>query len=359
MRSELKPPAHKKVFYVIYRYLMFFGVLAFSLTCNITLFLGIFRLYSQVEYTDENIKMAALFTFWNAVFIAFLCTVIDMIRRKITIEMPVKRILDATDKIMQGDFFVRIKETKITLGMNEFNPIIRNINKMTEELSTIETLRTDFVSNVSHELKTPLASLQNYGMLLQQPDLSEEKREEYSKSIVVITRYLSEMISNILKLNKLENQSIYPAKQKFDVGEHICECLLKFEDGWEKKNIEIESNIESDVYIDTDAEILSIVWNNLFSNAIKFTPEGGKVSVSLKEENGIITVSVADTGCGMSEETGKHIFEKFYQGETSHSERGNGLGLALVKKVIDILNGEIYVESELGKGSRFTVKFRK
>ncbi len=354
----MKPSIPKIVFFMFYRYLTYFGLLAFSLTCNMMLFLYLFKEYAGIEYTEENIRTAAVFTFWNAAFMGVICVVADMIRRKITIEIPVKRIIRGTEKIMQGDLSFRIKETKITLGMNEFNPIIRNINKMTEELSSIETLRTDFVSNVSHELKTPLATLQNYGILLQQPDLTKEKREEYTKSIVNVTRFLSEMITNILRLNKLENQQIYPNKKKCDLGEQLCECLLNFENDWEKKNIAIGSDIEDNVIVYTDAELLSIVWNNLFSNAIKFNKEGGNIFVSLKKENGFAVVSVSDTGCGISEETGNHIFEKFYQGDTSHSSKGNGLGLALVKRVVDILNGEIHVESEVGKGSTFTVKIR-
>ncbi len=136
----------------------------------------------------------------------------------------------------------------------------------------------------------------------------------------------------------------------------LCECLLGFESEWEKKNLDIEFNIEEDVYIKTDPEMLMLVWNNLLSNALKFTPDGGKVSVNLKKNGNNVIVSVSDTGCGMEENTIKHIFDKFYQGDTSHSEKGNGLGLALVKRVIDILDGKISVESELGTGSTFTVK---
>ncbi len=309
-------------------------------------------------YTEHNIRIAALLTFLNAIFMAVFCAVIDRIRRKITVEKPVKRILDATKRITKGDFSVRIKPTRIPMSMNEFNPIIKDLNKMAKELSGTETLRSDFIANVSHELKTPLSVLQNYGTLLEEPNLSEEKRLEYAKSIVSTTTKLSELISNILKLNKLENQNIYPQIKNCCLSEQLCECLLLFENEWERKNIEIEADIESDVYFKTDAELLCLVWNNLFSNALKFTDNGGKVFVGLKNENGYIKVTVKDNGCGMSKETGKHIYEKFYQGDTSRSTNGNGLGLALVKRVVDILQGEIIVESILGKGTEFTVKFK-
>lgn len=352
----MKVSTGKKFLFFIYRFALFFGVLAFCLTSNMSLFLGLLQASTGLVYTRENITAAALFTFWNAVFLAFVCTVVDIIRRKISIERPVRRILEATEKIMKGDFSVRIRPTKNPVSMNEFNPIIKDINKMTEELSGIETLRTDFIATVSHEIKTPLAALQNYGTLLEQPDLSEEMRKEYAKSIISITHHLSELITNILKLNKLENQKIYPALKKCNLSELICECLLSFESEWEKKELEIETDIDSDIIINTDSELLSLVWNNLFSNAVKFTDRGGKISVSLKNDGSYVVVRVSDTGCGMSEETGKHIFEKFYQGDSSHSTAGNGLGLALVKKVVDILGGSIYVESRLGVGSIFTVK---
>lgn len=354
----MKNNSIKQFLFLLYRFSLFFALLGFVLSCNVVLFLEILARDSGIIYTTENIHFAALFTFWNAVFLAFVCTVFDYFRRIITVDRPVKHILSATKKITNGDFSVRIKPTHIPMSMNEFNPIIRDLNKMAEELSGIETLRSDFISNVSHEFKTPLAALQNYGTLLQQPDLSEEKRIEYAKSINRISRHLSDLTSNVLKLNKIENQSIYPKKQKLLLSEQLCECLLNFEEEWEEKKLEIETEIQEDVYIYSDAELLSHIWNNLISNAIKFTDNGGKISICLTEANGQIEVTVTDTGCGMTPETGKHIFEKFYQGDTSHATKGNGLGLALVKRVTDILGGEIIVESVLNKGSTFTVKLR-
>lgn len=348
----------QKVKFFLLRFLLFFGVLGFCLTCNITLFLKLLQQSTGLVYTDETVHIAALFTFWNAVFIAFAITIVDIIRRKISIERPVNRVLAATERIMKGDFSVRIKESRNPTSMNEFNPIIRDINKMTKELAGIETLRSDFIATVSHEIKTPIAALRNYGTLLEQPDLPDEKRLEYAKTIILLTHHLSDLITNILKLNKLENQNIFPEFKKCNLSELICECLLAFENEWERKNIEIKTDIDDDIYINTDAELLMLVWSNLFSNAIKFTPSGGTVSISLKKEKEKIVATVSDTGCGMSEEIGKHIFEKFYQGDSSHSTAGNGLGLALVKRVIDIFNGEIHVESSLGKGSTFIVKLK-
>jgi signal transduction histidine kinase len=194
---------------------------------------------------------------------------------------------------------------------------------------------------------------------LQAPELEDEKRIEYAKGVAEGSRRMADMMTNILKLNRLENQQIYPQTSEFDLGEQLCECLLQFENVWEKENIEIETDIAENIRVKADAELLSHVWNNLFSNAFKFTPSGGTVTVSLTATDHHAVVKVKDTGCGMTPEVGAHIFEKFYQGDTSHSAQGNGLGLALVKRVIDIMQGEISVESVVGKGSAFTVRIRR
>lgn len=345
----------KKFFVAIYRYLIFLLLVGFTLSCNVVLFLNTAQDYSNVKLGSAGILIAAVFTFFNAILIALIFTVFDYVRRKITVSIPVKKILEATKKITQGDFSVRIKP----IPMSSFTPVIKHLNQMAEELEGIETLRTDFVANVSHELKTPLAVLSNYGTLLEQPGLSEEQRIEYAKNIVSTSARLSDLISNILKLNKLENQIIYPSFQKCSLSENICESLLIFENEWEKKNLEIETDIESDVFFNTDPEMLEIVWNNLFSNAIKFTPEGGKITVTLKSDEKYITATITDTGCGMDVETGKHIFEKFYQGDTSRSTQGNGLGLSIVKRIIEILKADIFVESTPNVGTTFTVRFKK
>ena len=257
---------------------------------------------------------------------------------------------------MDGDLSTRIAPLR---GVEPgFNVIIDYFNRMVQELFGMETLRTDFIANVSHELKTPLAVIQNYGTMLQQPNLSDEDRKDYARTVTNASQRLASLITNILKLNKLENQQIYPKKEHFDLGEQLCECLLGFENAWEAKRLEIETEMEDGVNVESDPELLSLVWNNLFSNAIKFTEEGGTIGLKLHTENGHAVVEVSDTGCGISPEVGVHIFEKFYQGDTSHATQGNGLGLALVKRVVDIIGGEISVSSELGKGSTFTVRIK-
>lgn len=340
----------------INQYFVFFLLVAFVITCCTMLFVSTLRDTLRLTLTSQNIQAAAKVTFWNVVLLSGIFTAIDIIRRKLTVERPVKSITDAAERIIQGDFSVRLEQPKQLGADDTFNPIIDCFNKMAQELGSVETLRSDFIATVSHEMKTPLAVMQNYGTLLQSPNLSEEKRLEYAKGVTEGARRMADMMTNILKLNRLENQQIYPQAARFDLGEQLCQCLLQFENVWESRNIEIETDIGENIRVNADEELLSHVWNNLFSNAFKFTPPGGKVSVSLNATEHHAIVRVADTGCGMTPEVGAHIFEKFYQADTSRATQGNGLGLALVKRVVDILQGEIRVESAVGKGSAFTVK---
>lgn len=342
-----------------YRCLLFFLIIAFFVTCSTMLFVSVLSETLQLELTSENLNIAAKLTFGNVIFLSILFTLIDTLRRKFTTEKVTKYISDVAKKIVQGDFSVRITPIN-RFGVDEkFNEIIDCFNAMAEELAGVETLRTDFIANVSHEMKTPLAVMQNYGTLLQAPELDKEKRIEYAKGVTDGSRRLADMMTNILKLNRLEKQQIYPRTEEYDLGEQLCECLLNYETIWERKNIEINTQIQEDVKVNTDKELLTLVWNNLFSNAFKFTSEGDMVSVILEADRQYAVVKVIDTGCGMSTEVGTHIFEKFYQGDTSHATQGNGLGLALVKRVVDILQGEISVESRKGEGSTFLVKFRR
>jgi signal transduction histidine kinase len=355
MKEHSNDEKIRHILAVLQKYLLFFLLMSFIVTCCMLLFLNMMASGMGLAFTEENIRTAARVTFGNILLLTLLCTVIDGVRRYYTVDRPIKKITDAVEQMMQGKLDTRIEKTKTIDLENGLNIIIDDFNRMAQELSGMETLRTDFIANVSHELKTPLAVMQNYGTLLQQPGLPEEKRLEYAKAITEASRSLADMVSNILKLNKLENQTIYPASVTYDLGGQLCECLVGLEDVWDKKGLEVEADVAENVYVTADPELLTLVWNNLFSNAIKFTEAGGNISLTLKSEGGKAVVQVKDTGCGISPEVGKHIFEKFYQGDTSHASKGNGLGLALVKRVMDITGGDISVESEVGKGSVFTV----
>ena len=354
----MKKRRFRSMLKAINNYVVFFLTVAFAVSCCMLLFVNTLADSMGLVFNEENIGAAAKITFLNVLLLTLLFGTIDHIRRKLMVDRPVKIITEATEQIMQGDFSVRVRPMH-GAGMEGFNQIGMAINAMAAELAGTETLRTDFIANVSHELKTPLAVMGNYATMLQRPGITEEERCEYAKAISEAARKLAQLITNILKLNKLENQQIFPQPKEFDLGEQLCECLLVFEDAWEAKNLEIETDIEDNVRIKSDPELLSLVWNNLISNAVKFTPDGGTIGLSLKTEDSSVVVQVRDTGCGMKPEVGQHIFEKFYQGDTSHATQGNGLGLALVKRVVDILSGEIGVQSIYGTGSTFTVKFKR
>ena len=354
----MKKRTFRQILKTINNYAVFFLTVAFAVSCCMMLFLSVLADSMGLTFDAGNIAVAAKLTFGNVLLITFLFGTADYIRRKVTVDRPVRQITEAAEKIMQGDFSVRVPPIH-GAGTDGFNQIGTAINKMAEELSGTETLRTDFIANVSHELKTPLAVMGNYATMLQKPGITEEEKNEYAKAISEAARKLAQLITNILKLNKLENQQIFPQAEEFDLSEQLCESLLQFEDAWEQKNLNIETDIADGIQIRSDPELLSLVWNNLISNAVKFTPEGGCVGVALQTEGDSIVVTVSDTGCGMKPETGMHIFEKFYQGDTSHATQGNGLGLALVKRVMDILGGEIGVQSVFGEGSTFTVKLKR
>ena len=352
----MKQEKNRKKVAILQLFCIFFLLIAFVLTSSMYLFLTYLGQSMNVVFTQSDVQLAALVTFGNVFMLSLVCAAVDLLRRKLTVERPVKRIIDGAQRVMDGDLSTRIEPVR---GVEPgFNVIIDYFNHMVQELSGMETLRTDFIANVSHELKTPLAVIQNYGTMLQQPNLDEEDRKDYARTVTNASQRLASLITNILKLNKLENQQIYPRKERFDLSEQLCECLLGFENAWEAKNLEIETDIADGITVESDRELLSLVWNNLFSNAIKFTEEGGMIGLKLYTENSHAVVEVSDTGCGISPEIGAHIFEKFYQGDTSHATQGNGLGLALVKRVVDIVGGEIGVRSELGKGTTFTVKIK-
>ena len=354
----MKKPTLRRVLQEFSSFILFFLTVGFVVSCCMMLFLKVLSAEMGLVYTPDNIEDAAKITFLNVIIITVLFKTADFIRRKLMVDKPVKMITKVAEEITGGNFRARVKKMNGS-GMEGFNQIGESINTMAEELSSVETLRTDFIANVSHEMKTPLAVMQNYGPLVQTPELEEDKRIEYAKSITDSSRRLADMMVNILKLNRLENQQIYTNLSTYDLGEQLCESLIQYESVWERKNIEIETDIAEGVFVCADAELLMLVWNNLFQNAFKFTDNGGRVTLSLSADESHATVRISDTGCGMSAEVGAHIFEKFYQGDTSRATQGNGLGLALVRRVIDIFEGEISVKSAVGAGTSFTVKIRR
>lgn len=334
----------------------FWGGVIFFLTIAAVVTVAVV-LYGYVdERSGGNKKTISLVMFLVVLFLSLFCTVADIFRRRFMVDTPAEKILDATERIAAGDFSVRLRLKHPYGNYDEFDYIMENLNIMAAELEKSEILKTDFISNVSHELKTPLTVIRNYALLLQ-TETDEETRKKYAAELADAANRLSLLITNILKLNKLENDKILPAFEAFRLDESLVETALGFEELMENKKIDLVVSLD-EVCVLSSKSYLEIVWNNLLSNAIKFTNDGGRVELKLKKEGKNAVVSVVDTGCGIDAETGKRIFDKFYQGDTSHAKEGNGLGLALVKRVIDILGGEISVSSEVGKGTAFTVTLK-
>ena len=317
---------------------------------------GLVTLGNKREWSAVVQTLVPMF-YWGAVAAGL--TLFTRRQIRITYEEPLHKLGEATKKVANGDFSVFVPAFNTPDKLDYLDVMIMDFNKMVEELGSIETLKTDFFSNVSHEFKTPLAVIQSNAELLDMENLSKEQRRECTETILHATKRLSNLIMNMLKLNKLEKQTIKPMPQTYDLCAQLCQCALQFEDRWEQKEIDFIAELEDRVMIRADEGLLELVWTNLLSNAIKFTPAGGTVTLSQTSDDREITVSVSDTGCGMSEETRKHIFDKFYQGDPSHSTEGNGLGLALVQRILQMSEASISVESREGKGSIFTVRLPK
>lgn len=266
--------------------------------------------------------------------------------------VPIKNIRDSMIRVANGDLNATVKEENV---FDEIEDINHAFNIMLRELRSTEIIQSDFVSNVSHEFKTPLTAVEGYATLLQDETLTDAERAEYVNKILLNTHRMSELINNILLLSKLDNHAIKDQREEFNVDEQIRECILILEPKWFEKNIELDIDLES-VQYNGNKGLFVHVWSNLLDNAIKFSPINGIIKIELKNQNGIICFSVMDQGEGVKEEDKKHIFNKFYQSDTSHKQQGNGLGLSLVKKIVDIYEGEIELENLTPNGCRFTVK---
>ena len=303
---------------------------------------------------NEVVQTAIPIVYWGCVAVGL--TLFTRKKIKDTYEAPLHMLAEATEQVSNGDFSVYVPTIHTADRLDYLDVMILDFNRMVEELGSVETLKTDFVSNVSHEMKTPISVIKNYAELLQTGKGTEEERKEYARNIEAAAARLSDLISNILRLNKLENQRIDPEIESYDLCGQLEECILHYEELWDEKDLELEVDMEEKAVVQADRSLMEMVWNNLLSNAIKFTEPGGSVSIRQTTSADHVEVAVTDTGCGMSRENVRHIFDKFYQGDTSHSKEGNGLGLALVQRILTLMNGEISVISEEGKGSTFTVR---
>ena len=333
--------------------LSLFGIFLGVLFLMSGLHVGLVVLMNKLGW-NELIQTIVPMIYWGCVAVGL--TLFTRMKIKSTYEEPLHKLAEATEQVANGDFSVYVPTTHTSDRLDYLDVMILDFNKMVEELGSVETLKTDFVSNVSHEMKTPIAIIKNYAELLQTGKGTEEERIEYARSIEEAASRLSGLITNILRLNKLEHQRIDPEIETYDLCAQLEECILNYEDMWDEKDLELEVDIEEKTVVDADKNLMELVWNNLLSNAVKFTEPGGKVTVRQTSSDGYAVVEVTDTGCGMSRESIRHIFDKFYQGDTSHSKEGNGLGLALVSRILMLMDGEISVASEEGRGSTFTVR---
>jgi len=265
---------------------------------------------------------------------------------------PIKRLSSAMDEVAKGNFDIQLESGN---RIKEIKNIYDKFNLMTKELRATEILQSDFVSNVSHEIKTPITSIEGYTMLLQSEETSEEDKKVFIDKILFNTRRLSELVGNILLLSKIDNQAIEAKKRNFRLDEQIRQSILMFEQKWVEKEIVFDVDLMNTTYKGNEP-LLQHVWNNLISNAIKFSPQGGKISMRLVTNEASCLFVIEDEGVGIKEEHIKKIFHKFYQVDDSRRQEGNGLGLTLAKKILDISGGEIFVETLPDRGCRFTVK---
>ncbi len=295
----------------------------------------------------ETLKDVAFRVLWACTLIGSLLMLIAVR----TITEPVRRLNAATKRVAQGDFDVKIPEA----ARDELGQLTRNFNRMTRQLKQMETLRSDFISSISHEFKTPLASIQGFARLLQNKNLPVERVQEYTQVILEETTRLTTLSSNILRLNALENQTIPHKATEFSLDEQIRRSVLLLVSQWEPKEIEFDMDLDPLRYYG-DQDLLQQVWMNLVGNAIKFSHQGGRIYLALKRERQGVSFTCRDEGVGISPADQKRIFEKFYQADRSRAKEGNGLGLAIVQRILKLCGGSVSFESELGQGTTFTVK---
>lgn len=269
---------------------------------------------------------------------------------------PLSELIEATKRVSEGDYTARVEmgwSERHTI--KELSALIRRFNEMAKELRNTELFRKDFISSFSHEFKTPLASIRGFARQLYEGGLTPEQQREFSRIILDETEYLSALSANTLLLTSLENRDIVSEKKRFSLDEQLRDCMIRLEPQWSEKNIEIDMERMDEISFYWNEQLLAHVWNNLFDNAVKFTDEGGCIRVSCVRADSGVTVTVSDSGRGISPEALPHIFDKFYQEDSSHATKGNGLGLALVKRIIELCGGNIRAESDKN-GTTFIVE---
>ena len=330
---------------------MHFGISIFIINLITTIITGFlmylsFSLGILNENTIENVMVLPIMTLIASIIIG---VIVSACSSRIVLK-NVREFITATDKLSKGDFSARLNIKRPP----EFKVLSKNFNKMAEELGGIEVLRTDFINNFSHEFKTPIISIKGFAEILMDDELPKEEKNEYLDIIIEESKRLTSLATNVLNLSKIETQVILKDIQRFNMGEQIRQSILLLDSKFESKNILLDVNIQ-DCYINGNKEMLNQVWVNLLDNAIKFNNKNGMVSINMKREENNILITIIDTGVGINKEAINKIFDKFYQEDTSHATNGNGLGLSIVKKIIELHGGTIQCDSIVSKGTKFTV----
>lgn len=332
-------------------------LVTFIILCSLTGLQAV--LFSSQMYGINVPREYIIFMTIYWAFISLLFCLVTKYQIRSKYDEPMRRMSTAAKQVAEGDFSIWVEPIHRGAKKDYIDVMFEDFNKMVAQLGKTETLQNDFITSVSHEFKTPLAVIQSYSAMLRKDDLPPEKRKEYSDTLILASQKLSALVANILKLSKLENQEIVSTAEPYDLCRQLCDCSLSFETVWEEKGVNFEVDIEEKVIIHADESLLEIVWNNLISNALKFTEPGGTVTLKQTSDEDSVTVSVSDTGCGISDEAIDHIFDKFYQSDVSRSQEGNGLGLALSLRAAELSGGTLSVKSSLGFGTTFTVRINK
>ncbi len=336
---------------IIFR-ISFFMV--FALTVSNVLAGGIMMILYQTPLKDRlgitPLKLTIIVLIFSYVSSSALSIVINR-----NVFTPLRKLTKLTKQVSDGNYNINTEGiTNIFTEKTDLGTLVESFEDMTQELSSTEIFRNDFIHNFSHEFKTPIISIRGFANQLYKGDLTPEQQKEFAKIILDESEHLANMSSNVLLLSKLESQEIVSDKENFSLDEQLRTCMLLMEEQWSDKNITIDMDLDEIEYYQ-NKDLLYHVWMNLFSNAVKFTGEGGTISVKCHPANDAIYIAVSDNGIGMDDATRNHIFEKFYQGDSSHATAGNGLGLSLVKRIIEMMGGRISVESAVNKGSTFIV----
>ena len=328
---------------------LFFMVFLLLAVCTVLVLAGVDEGFF---YHDGQVELGGALTFVYTVCILIAVSMVVMIR--MVFIHPLQRNIEAMKKLANGDFAVRVNHAEHGYVPREMVEFEQSFNKAAEELGGTEILRKDFINNFSHEFKTPIVSISGFADLLLDEDVTPEEQREYLQIIRDESRRLAQLSGSVLLLNRIEAQTILTDCTDFSLDEQLRQCILVTRQKWRDKPLQFEAELAPCTYHGSEA-LVKEIWLNLLDNAAKFSPENGTISVTLHCEQGRPVVAVTDQGCGMDAETCCHIFEQFYQGDTSHRTQGNGLGLAMAQKIAALHGGAVTVDSRPGSGSCFTV----